>query len=331
MAHAVASGSWAIAIAMVLAMLCLRVVLLAWAVWRRAVPWSRLLLPGIVLLEGAGLWWREAAAWQVRLGTVIALEVTFLVVAIRQLRNRTTTERMEVQIARALEALVPPRLARLVAFELVVVGLALRFLTGGWRRPVPAGFTYHRECGLRMMLPMLPLMAVADVVLIELVILPRVAPWLAVVVHVLAVYGLIWLVGLYASMRERPHRLVDGMLVLHRGALGHVRVPLDHIVAIEPLPAFHDDWKKRSYCKGAVRMDVAGPSVLELHLRDVVRPDSVLGAGTPRSRVLVAVDEPAALAAALQRDHARRPVCCSVNPTAPTKPAVSGIASSSTV
>jgi hypothetical protein len=132
-----------------------------------------------------------------------------------------------------------------------------------------------------MLLPILPLLAVGDVLLVDLVFLPSAALWLRVLVHALAIYALVWLVGLYATLRARPHRIVDDHLVLHRGILRSRTIPLADIASIDPLPAFADDWRKRAYCKGALRLDVAGPPILELRLH----------AGT---RVLVAVDEPAA-------------------------------------
>lgn len=299
--RAIGSESWQSAFALALAVLGVRVIVMAWGAAQRELPWSRLLLPGIILLEGVGLWWRGSAVlWQVRLGTAVVLELAFVVVAIRELRRTAAgAEPLEARIARALGAVLPPRAARLVAFELVIVGSALRFVIGGWRREVPAGFTYHRESTLRLLLPILPLLGIGDILLLELVLLPHAATWLRVVVHGLAIYGLIWLVGLYASLRARPHQLADGRLTLHRGILGRLDVPVAQIASIDELPSFADDWKKRAYCKGAIRIDVAGPTILELRLRTAARPIGVLGDGATSTRVLVTVDEPASFTAAI--------------------------------
>ncbi|HEY5927943.1 MAG TPA: hypothetical protein VIV11_39925 [Kofleriaceae bacterium] len=293
--------SWQTAFAVALALLGVRVAVMAWCVVRRELPWPRLLLPGIILLEAVGLSWRGSAVlWQVRLGTAVMLELAFIVVAVRELRRTTAgDDPLEARIARALDALLPPRVARLVAFELVIVGAALRFLIGGWRRRIPDGFTYHRESNLRLLLPIIPLLAVGDILLLELVFLPHAATWLRVVVHGLAIYGLIWLVGLYASLRARPHTLADGRLMLHRGILGRVAVPVAQLESIDGLPSFADDWKKRAYCKDAIRIDIAGPTILELRLRAPVRPIGVLGERAAGTRLLVAVDDPAAFRAAL--------------------------------
>jgi hypothetical protein len=302
--RAIASESWRSAFALALVVLGLRVAVMAWGAARRELPWSRLLLPGIVLLEGVGLWWHGSAVlWRVRLGTAAVLELAFVAVAIRELRRTTAgAEPLEARIARAFGALLPPRVARLVAFELVIVGSALRFMIGGWRRGIPAGFTYHRESALRLLLPILPLLGMGDILLLELVLLPHAATWLRVVAHGLAFYGLIWMIGLYASLRARPHQLADGRLTLHRGILGRLDVPVDQIESIDELPSFADDWKKRAYCKGAIRLDVVGPTILELRLVTAARPIGVFGDGPARTRVLVAVDEPASFAAAIRRN-----------------------------
>ena len=249
-------------------------------------PWTRLLLPSIVWVEAVGL--SGHAMWQVRLGTAVLLELAFVVVAIHALRSRARGgEASEVRLARAFAALVPPSFAKLAAIEMVIVGSAMRFLFGGWRHPAPVGFTYHRESGLRTLLPMLPLLGVGDVLLLELVVLPHAALWGRIVIHAVAAYGLIWLVGVYASLRARPHRLVHGQLELHRGVLRERTVDVAMIASIGPLPTFADDWKKRAYVKGAVKFDIAAAHVLEMRLHD----------GT---RLLVGVDDPAAFVAAVR-------------------------------
>jgi hypothetical protein len=291
---------WHDAFAVVLALLGVRIAVIAWRAARHELPWLRLVLPAIILVEGIGLY-GSSSAWQVRLATAVLLELTFVVVAIRELwRIAPGDDPLEVRIARAFDALLPARFARLVAFELVIVGAALRFLAGGWRRPIPRGFTYHRASGLRFLLPLLPLLAVGDVLLLELVILAHAPMWLRVGLHVLGNYGLIWLVGLYATVRARPHQLRGDRVLLNRGILGRVTLDVGEIVSIDPLPSFADDWKKRAYCKGAIRIDIAGPPILELQLRSAVRPIGILGEGPPRTRVLVAVDEPAEFMAAMK-------------------------------
>jgi hypothetical protein len=294
--------AWLTALAVTLVALALHIAAMAGAARRGELPWPRLLLPAIFWLEGAGLWWGNGAPiWQaIRLGTAIALETTFVVIAIRQLRRAPVCdEPPEARLARPLIQLVPPGVARLIAFELVIVGSALRFLVGGWRRPDPPGFAYHRNSALRMVLQMLPLIGIADVVLLEVVILPHAALWLRIAVHFLAAYGLLWLIGLYASLRARPHRVDAGHATLHRGLLGHLELPLDQIAEIGEMPVFRDDWQARAYRKRAICVGVRGPAIVDLRLHAPLRAIGVLGPGPASDRVLVAVDDPTGFIAAL--------------------------------
>jgi hypothetical protein len=277
---------WQIALALALVLLAVRIALIGRDVVRGKLPRTRLLLPGIVWIETAGL--AGDLMIEVRYATAGLLEVAFIVIAIRALR-RPSDGPIEEHIARGLEALVPRAVARLAAIELTIAALAMRFLVGGWRRPVPAGFSYHRDNGLRQMLPMLPLLGIGDVLLLELVVLPETIVEVRVVVHFVAVWGLVWLVGLYASARERPHRIAGERVELYRGALRHLTIMRGDIASIAKLPTFGDGWKERSYKRASVRLDLGAAHVLVLTLHD-------------GRRLLVGVDEPAAFEAALQRE-----------------------------
>lgn len=303
-----ARPAWLTALGVLLALLAIRLGALAAAVHRGELPWSRLLLPAILLIESLGFWWGDGGpAWQTaRLATAIALEVVVIVLAIHHLRSmRSTDELPEDRLARPLVHLLPPRAARLIALELAVLGLALRHMLGGWRRSSRPGFSYHRDATLRMLLLVLPLMAIADVMLLELVILPGVAAWIKIVVHAFAIYSMLWLIGLWASFRARPHQVHDGLATLHRGFLRHMSVPVDQIVSIHTMPTFTDDWKLRAYRKRAIRIDVSGPTTLEIRLRTPLRPIGMFGPGPARDRLLVSVDDPGPFIAALGSEGCR--------------------------
>lgn len=277
----IVDGDWELALVAALGLLGVRLLLSTREALRGELPWTRLLLPGILWIEGIGL---AGQGWELRLVTAIALELAFVGVALRALVRHRGDGPVETRIASALEAIVPPSVAKLAAVELTIVGLAIAFLAGGWRRRVPEGFSYHRENALRQVLPLLPLLGIADVLLLELVVLPHAALWVRVVVHVVAAYGLIWLVGLYASARLRPHRLVGDRLELYRGVLRHVVIVRGDILAIVPMPAFSDGWKERAYKRASVRLDFGAARVLEVRLRD-------------HRRLLVGVDQPEAFVA----------------------------------
>lgn len=265
-------GGWpaqAWATGLLLALLALRLAALARDALRGRLPWTRLLLPAVLLVEGLGLVLKPGPGWQtLRLGTALGLELLFLGLALRVWIRRPHRAGAfpEDALIPAFEAFLPPGLARLAALELVLMAGALRFLMGGWRRPAPEGFGYTAKSGLGMVLPVLPLLLVGDVVLLEALL--RHAPlWLRVALHLAAAYGLLWIVGLWASLRARPHTVKDGVATFHRGLLSSLSLPLGQIEALETLPAFKDDWVKLAFLRGVMTFDTSGPPCLLLRLR----------------------------------------------------------------
>ncbi len=290
--------------AALLVLLALRVATLLRDWLRERIPGTRLLLPAVILAEGLGLILSRAShlALQLRLGTALALELLLLVLAVRAWRNARLLPGAwpEDRIARAFEAFVPPRAARLMALELVMLGSALHFLFGGYRATAPAGFTHHREAALRAILPAIPLMIPGDFLLVH-ALFKGAAPWLRWTLHGSTVYAVLWLVGFYATLKARPHQLREGQLELHLGLLKSATFPVSHILSALPLPEFDDDWARHAHMKGVQKLVAKGNTILELKLSEPVRVAGLLGPGRPTDRLAVSVDEPAALLAALGR------------------------------
>lgn len=286
---------------LLLALLALRLIALAVEVGRRRLPWTRLLLPAVLLVEGLGVALRPGPGWQaLRLGTALALELVFLGLALRAWvrRPRRAGAFPEDALIPAFEAFLPPGLARLTALELVMMAGALRFLLGGWRRPDPEGFGYTRMAGLGMVLPVLPLLLVGDVVLLE-ALTRHLSPGLRLALHAAGLYGLLWIVGLWTSLRARPHTVQDGVATFRRGILASLSVPLEQLEGVEALPAFKDDWARLAFMKGVMTFGANGPPFMLLKLREPAAPLGLLGPGKARDRVRVFVDDPERLRMAL--------------------------------
>ncbi|WP_243316972.1 hypothetical protein [Geothrix paludis] len=271
--------------------------------WRRgALPGTRLLLPAVVLAEGLGLLLSGGAAWvlRLRLGSALALELLLTVLAIRAWRRASALPGAwpEDRIAATFGAFLPLRAARLIALELVMVGGATRFLLGGFRDPAPEGFSHHRESALRSFLPALPLLIPGDVLLLH-ALFPRLPVGLRWAIHASTAYAVLWLVGLYASIKARPHQIQDGEVRLHQGLLKSVAFPTASVRSAAPLPDFDDDWARHAHLKGVSKLVAKGAPLLELALASPVRVDGMLGPGRPTQRLLVSVDDPAAFRAAL--------------------------------
>jgi hypothetical protein len=285
-----------------LALLAMRVVALTrdWRLGR--LPATRILLPALILAEGLGLVLTRAShlALHLRLGTALILELLLLVLAVRAWRAARSLPGtwLEDRIAAAFEAFVPPRPARLMALELVMLGSAVRFLLGGFREAAPAGFTHHREAALRAFLPAVPLMIPGDFLLMK-VIATGLAPWLRWLLHGSTVYAVLWLVGFYATLKARPHQLRDGQLELHLGLLKSATVPASQVLSASPLPEFDDDWARHAHLKGVQKLVAKGNAILELKLATPVQVTGLLGPGRPTDRLVVSVDDPSAFLSAL--------------------------------
>ena len=298
-------GHWALPWLMsaILALLALR--LLAMTLdWRRGrIAGTRMLLPALVLVEGLGLLLTGTSqlALRLRLGTALILEVLLLVLAVRAWRTSRALPGgwPEDRIALAFETFVPPPVARLMALELVLLGSALRFLAGGFRAPAPPGFSLYRETFLRAFLPVLPLLIPTDLFLLH-ALFPRMAPWLRWCLHFSTVYSLLWMVGLYATLKQRPHQIDASSVSLHMGLLGSMRFPREALVSAAALPEFADDWAKREHMKGMGKLLRTGAPAVELRLAVAVPIMGLLGPSSRKcDRVAVSVDDPSAFMAAL--------------------------------
>ena len=186
-----------------------------------------------------------------------------------------------------------------MALELVMLGSAIQFLAGGFRKPAPPGFSLHQETFLRAFLPVLPLLIPADLFLLH-VLFPHMAPWLRWFLDFSTVYSVLWMVGLYATLKQRPHQVDESSVSLHMGLLGSLQVRRDLVLLATPLPEFEDDWAKRQYMKGMHRLLRTGAPAVELRLAETVTSTGLLGPSSRKlDRVAVSVDNPSAFIAAL--------------------------------
>jgi hypothetical protein len=286
----------------ILAILAFRTLALAIRASQGLVPWTRLLIPATLLLEGAGLRFSQAPGfWRAaRVTTALALELGLLgLMALQFLRLRAEPCVLpEDHLAKPLEAFLPPGVSRLVATEAVILGSALRFLAGGWRRLDPPGFSYHRSSTFAAILPALPLLILGDLVLLE-VLLRSLAPWIRLMVHALDAYGVLWVLGLWASFRARPHLIQDGTLYVHKGLLARASIPLAAIRSVGTFPSFDDDWARLRFQRSVLGFQASGAPVLCLELDQPVRALGLLGLGRAKTRVALSADDPAALIKAI--------------------------------
>jgi hypothetical protein len=194
------------------------------------------------------------------------------------------------------------RLADALRLELALYRSLLRWIA---RRPdVPAGATpigYAQLVG-----PMLWLWIFAsatEAVMVEVVLRQVEAGWADAVrlpLLVVGIWGVLWMLGLMASYRVRPHLLTDDVLRVRNGARTWVAVPLEAVVdtrtAEHELPgvmkAVHQD-------EGLLLVGVSRRTNLELRLTASTVLRTSKGDVTA-DRVGVWVDDPRAVAGLLQ-------------------------------
>lgn len=122
--------------------------------------------------------------------------------------------------------------------EALLLELALYRSLGRWvgRRPdVPHGATPIGYS--RLVAPMLWLWiygSTVEVIVVEVVLRHVDQPWVAAIrvpLLVLGIWGVLWMLGMLASLRMRPHLLTDTELRARSGARTWLTVPLEAVAA----------------------------------------------------------------------------------------------------
>lgn len=127
-----------------------------------------------------------------------------------------------------LSGLVPRPAAKLMIME-----IRLWACLSAWIRRRPPGrddFPYHANSQLGLIMGVLVFTTPVEIAVLEILI-PW--PWLRIVTLILALYGMLWIVMLFASLRAMPHRLEPYGLRLHYGVLASGVIPFSMIASVE--------------------------------------------------------------------------------------------------
>ncbi|MET1058333.1 MAG: hypothetical protein ABWX84_01965 [Nocardioides sp.] len=191
--------------------------------------------------------------------------------------------------------------------EALLLELALYRSLGRWvaRRPdVPRGATPIGYS--RLVVPMLWLWifgSSVEVVVVEVVLRHVDQAWAAAVrvpLLVLGVWGVLWMLGMLASYRVRPHLLTDTDLRVRSGARTWLDVPLEAVASSRPVEHELPGVLRSLHVDDALALVGAGGRTnLELVLAGPTTVSSSMGELTV-GRVGLWVDEPREIAAQLR-------------------------------
>ena len=280
------------------------------------------LLPLLILLNIALV---RADIFAVRdvIVVTIALDGLLWLVAGRHLfvawqqyrRDRRADFAPGAALERALATVLPQPVAHLFALEARLWTTLIRWLAR--RGPSgPAVFPYARRSPLGLLVGFVALTTPLELLLWELLI-PW--TWLRVALFVLGIYGLAWVVGLYASLRIYPHELGDRSLRVHHGLLATAWIPYEAIGAIE---IEQRSAPKQNEGVQIVRSDretggastpvaafvaVGGKTDVTLALTHPLTIERLFGPSAPVTTIHLAVDDPAGFVAAVERARAGMP------------------------
>jgi hypothetical protein len=263
----------------------------------------KILVPLVVLAE-AILVWSGVMDFGDAVLVVAGLEMLLFLVGMGSLifvvRRYRTQRRAGLDAWSALEdglALVLPRsVARFVLHEPRLLVSLVRW-TFRRVRLAEGEFAYHRRSLLRAIVPVVIITSPLELLVVHL-LAQALSPWawLKWALLALGVYSVLWLLGFYASLVTRPHRLEATGLRLRLGVLAEGFIPYQEIESVvrKKIEVPHSgDGLSHVPDEDSLYLTTAGKTDVSLRLR---APRSVCGflrETEPASRIHLAVDTPA--------------------------------------
>ncbi len=188
----------------------------------------------------------------------------------------------------SLSRLMPTKAARLVLMEFRLWGCLYAWMR---RRPHgPDDYTYHSRSQMALVMGVLVFTTPLEIAVLELLI-PW--PWLRITTIVLALYAVLWVIMLFASLRSMPHRLESEGLRLRYGVLASAYIPYDRIaeasVAMAKAPVHGDGL---SVSQETAYFAIDGETNLVVRLHEPLALDKALGETPPVRTIHFATDEP---------------------------------------
>jgi hypothetical protein len=199
------------------------------------------------------------------------------------LRARASADAATALRAGLVDALGDNAAAHALASELAVIWYGLF----SWGRPAPAGFTAYKRAGWTAIYAAFAMVVFAEGLALHF-LLRRFGPLASFGGLALHLYTLLWLLGDLRALALRPISVEGGVMHLRIGLRWEADLPLRIIETVE-----------RGGTQG-LRLGVIGSANLRLVLREPVELQGIFGIRRSSNELLLQVDDPEGLAAALQ-------------------------------
>jgi hypothetical protein len=224
----------------------------------------------------------------------VPIELGLMYIAYTSIRSAFRT-RASADAATALraglsEALGDNAAARAVASELAVLWYSLF----SWGKKPPQGFTAYKRAGWTAIYSAVALCSVGEGIGLHF-LLRRFGFLAALGGIVLHLYMLLWLLGDLRALALRPIIVEDDLLHLRLGLRWEAEIPLRLIEKVEPASTVGLQGGA-----GGLRLGILGSANLRLVLSEPVVLHGIFGIRRSSKELLLQVDDPEGLAAALK-------------------------------
>jgi hypothetical protein len=221
----------------------------------------------------------------------LAIELLFVILAIavivRRVRGSSAGSNASV-----IDRMFPRIIARLVSTE-IDIWVSL------WRFTFSSRNSYQFYPAKRSILGYLAIFtfftAPIELVLVHVLVPSEMMAW---IITGISVYGMFWILGMYASIRTMPLSLDENELILRYGVFGEVTVSKSNIDSIDvktaKLAGASDGYRSAAGESGQIEgwFLSAGQTDVTICLGAPIRPFGFIRISPPVSTINIAVDKP---------------------------------------
>ncbi|WP_414517056.1 hypothetical protein [Nostoc sp. PCC 9305] len=256
-------------------------------------PWTRIIIPAVIFLE-LGLLLFGKASREITAGVIAVVEILLILagifVAMRQRHDRKAEEPREIAIMKVLFLFLPIALAKWTAYEIVIIGSAVYAILHRFSIPDKTGYGYVKNSNFRFLSITLLISLIPELLLFQSLIRINFTI-LGVLLFLAHLWTILWTLGIYVTMKRRPHQITSTEIQINRGILSHTRFPTTAVETVRPLVA--NFIPCRTLNKDVAFFTVKGSPIVEITLNRPVAVFSLFGKSEHQAkRLFVSANNP---------------------------------------